>query len=177
MVKKKKVHLQQLDKIHLIKQILGPRYNFSHDSLPSPRENCRHDLRVALARKVAAAISARGIFFLSTAGRRPSPAAGVFNHFSKCRSMQRQYMCLHGSAIAASMPWQSGVWRHEKQSPEECGGRKSKARQDSLARACDGKGREEGRGFARATRSRRGSEDKNAMATGSPNRTRFGLHS
>jgi hypothetical protein len=101
----------------------------------------------------------------------------VFNHFSKCRSMQRQYMCLHGSAIAASMPWQSGVWRHEKQSPEECGGRKSKARQDSLARACDGKGREEGRGFACATRSRRGSEDKNAMATGSPNRTRFGLHS
>jgi hypothetical protein len=79
--------------------------------------------------------------------------------------MQRQYMCLHGSAIAASMPWQSGMWRHEKQSPEECGGRKSKAQQDSLARACDGKGRQEGRGFARATRSRRGGGDKNAMET------------
>jgi hypothetical protein len=110
--------------------------------------------------------SQRAIFFLSTVGHHPLLAMpSVFNHFSKCRSMQRQYMCLHGSAIAASMPWQSGMWRHEKQSPEECGGRKSKAQQDSLARACDGKGRQEGRGFARATRSRRGGGDKNAMET------------
>jgi hypothetical protein len=87
MVKKKKVHLQQLDKIHLIKQILGPRSNFSHDSLPSPRENCRHNLRIALARKVAAAISARGIFFLSTAGRGQSPAAGHAQRFQSLLQM------------------------------------------------------------------------------------------
>jgi hypothetical protein len=92
----------------LIKQILGPQSNFSHDSLPSPRENCRHDLRIALARKVAAAISAR--YFLSV-HRRPSPAAGHAQRFQSLLQMQEHAAPVHVLArISYSSKYALAIW-------------------------------------------------------------------